>query len=260
MPGPWVGWRTCAFASALYVAFLAISAPATLFAWSVTAATKGIALLEQPRGSFWHGDAAALVVTDEWQRAHRYGQPSWEFFFLRVLAGELQAIVVIDDQHVRGRAFVNYQLDGFVIKEASVEMPAEKLAAHLPALAPARLSGLVSLRTNGFLVGRDALAGKAMITWRRASTELSALTPLGDYAAQISAAGKRLEVSLDTTRGPLRMQGHGYWSAQDGLTFSGTASGPPDREGELEAFLRLLGPRTGSAHQIQVGVAPPTAR
>jgi len=137
---------------------------------------------------------------------------------------------------------------------------AEKLAAHLPMLAPAKLSGVVSVRFNDLLVARDALAGTADITWSRAATELSTVESLGDYAARISAGGKRLEVVLQTTRGPLRMEGRGTWSAERGLTFSGTASAPPDRERELEAFLNLLGPKADGAHLLLIGAVSPVAR
>jgi general secretion pathway protein N len=243
-PTPRVGWGTCALGLLLYVA----------------AATGGIAYIERPSGSFWHGDATALVVTDQSKRAHRYGQLRWEFSFSRVLFGELQAAVVIDDPQVRGRALVTYRLRGIGIHEADLEMPAEKLVAHLPALAPARLSGLVSLRSNDLLVARDALAGTADITWSRAATELSTVESLGDYAARISAAGKRVEVALQTTRGPLHMEGRGTWSAEEGLTFNGTASAPPDRERELEAFLNLLGPKADGAHLLRIGAAAPATR
>jgi len=260
VPGRRVGWRTCALGLVLYVTFLAASSPAALFGWGVSAATGGMAHIEQPSGTFWRGNAEALVVTDQWNRAHRYARPHWEFFLSRALAGKLQAAVVIDDQQVRGRALVNYQPRGIGINEVDLEMPAEKLAAHLPMLAPAKLSGRVSLKSDDFLVGRDTLAGKAVITWRRAATELSAVNPLGDYAAQISASGRRLEVALDTTRGPLRMEGRGTWSVEGGLTFSGTASAPPDRERELEAFLKLLGPKVGGAHLLRIGAVAAAAR
>jgi hypothetical protein len=246
-------WRTAALALVAYAVFLVATAPASVLAWVLATATKGTVVLERPYGGLWRGDAAALVIVDRSGSAHRYEQLRWDWLGARLLAGEIALRLQLEDPKLHGSGSVALRADGVRVSDADFRLRASSLAAYRPLLSPAGLSGEFSLQTEGFTRTKDRLAGTALIAWRNAGTTGSGVNPLGDYRALVTGAGERAEFRVETVSGALRVDGHGVWTNQEGLSFQGTARSEPINQADLTDLLKLLGQdRGGGIHEIKL--------
>jgi len=245
-----LSWRAVAVALIVYAVFLASTAPASLLAWMLGLATNDAIVLEDPQGSVWHGDAAALVVKLPSGSAHRFEGLHWEPLAARLLLGEFAARVQVDGPRLRGSGAVTLCRDGLVFRAAQFRLPAASLATYWPAVSATGLRGEIALRSDHLELLSARPGGKVVIVWRDAGTVLSTVNATGEYEALVTSNGARLEFSIETRGGPLRVEGRGHWSSQ-GLAFEGTARAAPEYRTYLADVLRFVGPERGfGIHQI----------
>lgn len=245
-----LSWRAMALALIVYAAFLASTAPASLLAWMLGFATKDSMVLEDPQGSVWHGDAAALVVKLPSGSVHRFEGLHWESLAARLLLGEFAARVQFDGPRLRGSGNVTLCRDGLVFSAAQFRLPASSLATYWPAVSASGLRGEIALRSDHLELVGARPGGKVMIVWRDAGTVLSSVNAIGEYEALVTSNGARVEFRIQTRGGPLRVEGHGEWSPR-GLAFEGTARAAPEYRTHLAGVLQFVGPERGSGiHQI----------
>jgi len=143
--------RAAGLALLLYTASLVFSAPASVLAWVVAAATDGVATLEGTQGSLWRGQATSLVILDRLGGVHRYEKLNWQWLAVPMVAGEPALRIEIDDPKLRGAGRITLRMNGLRVDDATIRMPASSLAAYWPALSRAAMSGEISVRVSGAL-------------------------------------------------------------------------------------------------------------
>ncbi|OWT53466.1 type II secretion system protein N [Candidimonas nitroreducens] len=153
---------------------------------------------------------------------------------------------------LRGPLELSPSWRGIHISSQSLQLPATALTtAHalLNALDP---GGTVQVEWPAQTLGWGALPtdgdGRVLtLQWHNASSSLSSIKPFGDYTLLLSrSAGRSLDLSLKTDRGPLMLAGRGTLPRSGRARFDGEAwadpSAPPGTRAALRGVLHALGP------------------
>ena len=85
----------------------------------------------------------------------------------------------------------------------------------------------------------------AVLQWHKAASKLWAVSPLGEYLANISGGRLAGEFHIETLSGALRVQGNGAWNSAAGMKFEGTADAADGRRIELAEMLDQVGTDQG---------------
>lgn len=256
MPSTLSFWRspaTVVVALILYGAILIATAPASVLAQALAAATSGMIALEGPQRSVWRGSAQGLIVNIPLGGTQRYERLEWEWLAAPLLKGQLAARLRLDGPKLRGSGSLALCRDGIRLSDAEWRIPASSFATHISALHHSALYGEVILRTRGFTVGKEHYAGAATIDWNNAGSALTRLRPLGNYRALVTGSGPHAEFEFETSRGSLQAAGRGSWSRDQGLRLQGTARAESGSESKLAGVLSLLGPDRGDGtHELRL--------
>jgi general secretion pathway protein N len=229
-----------AVALILYAVCLVGTAPASVLAWALAAATANEVVLASPEGSAWRGRAEALVINVQSSGARRYERLRWGWLGAPLLSGEFAVWLQLDDPKLRGRCSVALRPSRVRVTEVEFTLPASSLASYWPTLSPAGLSGEVTLQASEFAISKGRYAGAATIEWRNAASALAGVHPLGNYRALVTGRGEHAEFRVETRHGVLRVEGQGRGSRREGLSFQGTARPDPHTQGDLTELLKLL--------------------
>jgi len=251
---PHFRWNTVAVALLLYGIFLVACAPASVLASALTYWTKGVISLEGAQGSVWRGHAAALVIAGPAGRALRFEGLRWEWVRELGSASEPAFRLNLDGRPLQGLARVAFGTRGIRVGDAAFTAPASALAAYVPQLSTAGLSGELSLASDEFTFGDNDFGGAASVQWRNAATALTTGGPLGEYRAIVSGTGAGAELRIETVDGALRVEARGAWSPKRGLSLDGIAWAVADRRAELSKVLSMVGPeRENGVHRLGFG-------
>jgi hypothetical protein len=233
-------------------AFMIGTAPASVVAYLLAAATNSAVLLEGARGSAWTGRADAIVIRHPSIGTHHYERFGWQLSAGRLLVGDVAVRLWIDDRNLHGSATVSIRQREIHLRDATVQVPAASLAAYRPALSRAGLSGNVIVQAEELAFGEDGLDGAATISWLNAASTMSSMGPLGDYQALVRSANKHAEIQLGTINGVLQLDGRGTWSPSQGLLIHATAHTAEGNDREnIRMMLRLLEPHlTITRHRV----------
>ena len=127
------------------------------------------------------------------------------------------------------------------IHEARLELPAAMLGALSPTLRSAALSGQMAVQATDMRLDVGHATGKARIMWMSASSELSAVRPLGNYQLDLDGQGGGLDMRLTTLGGALNLTGSGRMQPGKPADIKITATPIEARRQELAPLLRMLG-------------------
>jgi general secretion pathway protein N len=247
---PGLRWRTRAFALVLYTAFLAASAPASLFALGVSIATQGMAHIEGAHGSFWHGRGTVVVAVERSGEVHRYEEISWKWVGLHP-ALELR----IEDRRLRSAARIVFLPDSVRTEGLEARLPASTLTDYIPALSHLALSGELYL-AGDLVFDKAERRGTAMLQWHNAASALTDVRPLGEYRARIAGNRAQGEFRVETVTGILYVEGSGSWTTTAGISFEGTARAEAERRPELANVLDQIGADLGGGiHRLSFAAA-----
>ena len=238
-------WRWPIVAFALYAAFLFVYAPVSLPASALSYWTHGAVRLEHPRGSAWHGNAAAVSIVDRSGRTYRFERLEWQWLASRLMTGEFVLQIVIDDPKVRGSGRITIGPDGVRAREATFRMPVSAFEPYVPLFSRARLSGEIMLHSKEFTFDGGASKGVVTVQLRNAANAQSSAPPLGEYRALVAGAGRGIEFQIETVNGALHVQGRGTWASGEGLAFDGIAESSQERRADLEELLSQAGSNQG---------------
>lgn len=241
--------RLAAAGAALYLIFLALTAPADMAPWLADKlGAPGVALV-RPAGSLWRGQAGALELTIGSER-HRFAPFKWRLHWLPLLRGQLAAEIEFGDAPSHGVVMLGRQQLRLEDVQALLSL---SLLRAVPTLRGHALQGQARLRTRAFALGPDGAEGEMEVDAVGVASPLSPVNPLGDYRLRLTGTKDGVAASLATLQGPLRLEGSGTWSARTGLRFAGNASAAQPPAGALEPVLRVLGPeRGGGVHAINI--------
>ncbi|MFT0531439.1 type II secretion system protein N [Castellaniella hirudinis] len=241
-----LGWWCLLAGVALLAAALVLPAR-WLMVWTPDRALVRIA---DAQGSLWAGQAR-LAVGIPSQRRSLPDPVHWDVG----LAGGPH--LVLRHPWLRGPLTLSLGLDGVFLSAQSLRAPAFMLTtfhALFNALEPGGELLLqwpeLRLGWRGGVTARQAEAPVLQAQWLSARSALSAIRPLGDYRASLSAAPSgAYALRLDTDRGPLYLQGEGVLPPAGRFQFQGWAWADPGvsdyTQQALNGLLTALGPVAG---------------
>lgn len=245
------GWRW-ALAGALCGALCATLwwAPARWLTSAVAHASRGMVLLQAPRGSLWSGSAALVFTGGSGSRGQTAlpGRLHWQ---LRPRLTGLQLRLVADCCTPSGPLVLQAApvWGGGKLRWSggTLTWPAALLVGLGTPWNTIRPEGQVTLAGDALQAqwksGRLNLHGSASATFGDMASRLSPLQPIGSYRLVV-AGGQPIRATLSTLSGALQLSGHGEWLGNR-LRFRGEASAAPGHEAQLANLLNLLGERRG---------------
>lgn len=234
------------------VLFLIALAPATLLDVGLRHATEGRLRLAQARGTLWSGDGV-LEIRDE--TGHAVGKDlSWSLQTHALWRGRLDFAVAIDHA---GEAFpVRLSMRGIELSGADFSLPASTLGVAMPQMAPLGPRGELVFHVAKFSRVGEALSADAVVTWKDASSAVTAVAPLGSYELRFNSVAGSLNATLRTLNGPLRLDGHGAWRGSGALELSATARVDARYRSQLTPLLSLIAVERGDGDFV-LKLGPP---
>lgn len=235
-----------------YVLFLVVMAPATLLDAGLRHATEGRLRLARARGTLWSGDGV-LEVRDE--TGHAVGKDlSWSLQTHALWRGRLDFTVAID--HAGERFPVRLSMRGIELSNADFSVPASALGVAMPQMAALGPRGELAFHIAKFSRVGDALSADAVVTWKDASSAVTAVAPLGSYELRFNSVAGALNATLSTLNGPLRLDGHGAWRGSGALELSATARVDARYRSQLTPLLSLIAVERGDGDFV-LQLGPP---
>jgi general secretion pathway protein N len=237
-------WSLAAFASVslTVLAFL----PATWLALLLETQTGGRLTLGDAQGTLWSGSAYVGAAPGENNPVTPLlpGRFSWRIS-PTILLGSVDVLLDNADA-LTEPVLVSGTWTHLQISHATLTLPAERLVALGAPLNTIRPSGEMSLSWHLLQLAYEnaslKLTGTMHLTMNDVASRLSPVNPLGDYDVKLDWNGMDAEVTLNTVKGRLLLEGGG--KVRNGhLQFSGTAQAEPGSEEKLANLLYLLGQR-----------------
>lgn len=220
-----------------YAAGLIITLPATLIDAGIAQASRGIVRLADAQGSLWSG-SGQLEIREKGRNIYNGHSLEWRIRPWFLLRAQLAFDIRLDQS---GRpapltiSFTRAELTG-----ADLSLPAAVVGLIEPKLAPFRLGGELSLHVTRLTIGRNRVEGNAVLHWRDAASALTTVSPLGNYALDITGSGSTIHGVMRTLQGPLQMDGQGSLTTSGRIAFAGTASVPAPLQQQMAPLLRLF--------------------
>lgn len=247
------------------VALLAFAPAAWLAGW-LGAASDGRLQLADASGTVWRGSAVVVLTGGPGSRdaSALPGRLHWR---LRPAGAALevaaeQACCLNGTLRLRvtpGLGTLRVDLLPAAGGGALGQWPAAWLAGLGTPWNTLQPAGALQLASPGLTLesaqGRWRLAGQANLELNAFASRLSTLEVLGSYRLTLAgnpAGGEAATLTLDTTQGPLMLDGSGQFGA-NGLRFRGTASAAPGQEAVLNNLLNIIGRRQGARALIAIG-------
>ena len=150
--------------------------------------------------------------------------------------------------------------EGILISSRRLTMPAQTLAAVDARLKSISPSGSLMISWPTLKVGLNGLEPGTQIVkaeWRDAASALSPIRPLGHYTVSVvQQADRAAQLTLQSTPGPLLMEGTGKLNGTRGFLFEGYAraapQASPDVKAALQDLLTALGPRQNDSTLLHI--------
>ncbi len=237
---------------AAYSVFLVATIPAAYVAAQVNAALPGQVEIGDAEGTLWRGSARARIAP---RRAGKgIDRIEWRFLPSHLAAGEIALALHVAAEGISASGEAARGFSQWRLRDAKAEGEASALATLIPAIAPWRPAGRVSLTMPSLtLEGGEVRGGTLEAEWRGAVSGLSEVRPLGAYRATWRAENGPGRIVVTTLQGPLSITGEGTTTPGLRIAFSGEARGEGDAAKALEPLLDLMGPRRpDGARTLQV--------
>ncbi len=201
-----------------YAAFLVATFPAT----------QAVALLQQQlpnvraagvSGSAWSGEAAVLQLAGQNLKRVEWRVKPW-----RVLLGELEIDLQLDDADLSGHAGIALQPDGGVrLHDVDLRLAAPEVARLFN--VPVGLGGQFDLQLqSAVLQGRTIQSAEGVLRWQRAAITAPLLQPLGEYVARLNTTAQGIQAQIKDDGGPLQLDGTALLSPAGAYNFNGAVA------------------------------------
>lgn len=235
------------FAGVLSVAVTVLAFfPADWIAAVVERQTAGRLALGDAQGTLWQGSAflGGAAGMNESVTPLLSGRFTWRLSPL-VLLGQVEARLENPDA-LSKPVTISGNWSQWQVSQASLELPADRLAGLGAPLNTIQLSGRMRLSWSELQIARQDrqvdLAGSTSLELNDIASRLSSIKPLGGYVVTMDWRGQQAVLGLKTVKGPLLLSGSGL--LQNGrLQFSGKAEAEAGQEDKLANLLNLLGQR-----------------
>ena len=230
-------------------------APATILANTLDRQSDCRVVLHQPIGTIWNGSAALgfsepdLVSGSCRAPVALTERLTWNTQ-CSVLHG--QCLVGINFVSLDKPLLITIGLHQIKVTAGVITLPASILEAFGNPWSTLRPRGQLSAQWGDLQKGSDT-AGAIRLHVNNLSSPISAVKPLGSYEIKANLGEAGTAFSIDTTAGPLLLNGKGELGAKDGsgVHFLGSAHAALDAEDSLIGLLSLLGKKDGDIYRMQ---------
>ena len=239
------GWRLLGWA-ALGVATVLVtviaSLPATWMAERIATESGRRVLLADAAGTLWHGSATLALSAGAGSQTSTVlpGRLAWDVAFWPLLTGTLR-VVLEQDSTMAAPVAIAVTPTGWTAQAGGIRLPAsllEGIGAPFNTLRPDGTMRIDWTALQGKFAGNQKF-GRLTVQLDQMSAVVSRLRPLGSYRAEVDLTGADGKLQLNTTAGPLHLEGSGTLGRQS--RFEGTAHADPEAATQLAGLLSLLG-------------------
>jgi general secretion pathway protein N len=222
----------------VFLAVIAVLAPASLVTGFLERATAGRLTMAQTSGTLWRGAGVLLLQHDN--KFLPLGHYAWR---ITPAVNLSQIAVSVDTGGDKPTQFlISPRRNEIEVSHGHALLPAQLLSVFAPQLRPYRLSGELVLTAERFQLTPGSNIGTVTVDWNQATSGLTDIAPLGDYRIVLQGEGADLKVSLTTLTGKLKLAGNGQIQFGRALSFNGTAQAAPDQKEALSDLLHHIGP------------------
>jgi len=202
-----------------YVLALVATVPSAWVSVAIGRLSQQALQLREPQGSAWTGNGR-LYLSRRSGELLDLGVLRWN----ASLPGSLLGRFVTDFSLGAGKEMTRMELSpaSLVLHGVNLDIPGAVMTEMVPGLSALGPGGRLRVRSENLRVGENEFLGKAEIEWRPARLAAARGLDLGSHVVKLSGSGRRIDIELGTIEGPLRLSGGGAWTAEDGLTVSGT--------------------------------------
>ena len=227
-------------AGVLFVAAIAGFAPATLVDARVATLSEGQLRIADARGTVWNGRGVLTDARGAWQMPL-----TWRLSPLALARG----VVEVELAPVAGTmptGLIRIDGGGVSLARFSAEIPAQALAALLPAREAIALGGTIALSMPAFSFAGTRGSGTIAANWRHARVRTGGRAlDLGAVNLALAAQDTRLSGRIGNSGGDVRLDGTATIAANS-LTIDGTLTPAPDAPADVARLLAALGPADGN--------------
>ena len=229
--------------------------PATSLAGMVSNQTNCRVVLHQPIGTVWNG-SAALGFSEPGLPNSSCRAPTalTERFNWNTQCSYMngQCLVDINFAALDKPLLITIGFNQIKVAAGQITLPASILEAFGNPWSTLRPRGQLSAQWGDLQKGSDT-TGTVRLNVNDLSSPISTVKPLGSYEIKANLGQSATSFAIDTTAGPLILNGKGAVGAKDSssIHFAGSAHAAPEAEDSLIGLLSLLGKKDGDVYQMQ---------
>ena len=229
--------------------------PATSLASLVDSQSACRVVLHKSIGTIWSGSAAiGFSEPDEVSGSCRVPVALTERFTWKTQCSLMDGRCLVEMNFVslHKPLIATISLNQIKIAAGEMTLPASILEALGNPWSTLRPRGQLMAQWGDLQKGSDAV-GTVRLNINNLSSPISAVKPLGSYEIKANLAQAGASFVIDTTAGPLLLNGKGELGAKDGtgMHFLGSARATPGAEDSLIGLLSLLGKKDGDIYRMQ---------
>jgi hypothetical protein len=208
-----------AIACLAYVAALLATPPSSWISSSLERLSNRSLQLRDPRGSAWAGNGS-LYLRQQSGNFLSLGTLRWNTSLAAVFSGRFVTDFRLGETGDAAR--LELALGGVTLRGLRLVLPGEILAEFAPGLSALGPRGRLRIQSETLSIGDNEILGAAQIEWRPTRLAAAEGLNLGSHIARLRGNGRKVDVDLGTSEGPLRMSGGGTWTIGEGPAISGT--------------------------------------
>jgi general secretion pathway protein N len=229
--------------------------PAPSLAGMVDRQTDCRVVLHQSLGTIWNGSAAlGFSEPDLASGSCRAPIALTERFTWNTQCSVMNGQCLVDIHFVAldKPLLITVGLNQIKVAAGEMTLPASILEAFGNPWSTLRPRGQLLAQWGDLQKGTDS-AGNIRLNVNNLSSPISTVKPLGSYEIKANLGQSGTSFVIDTTAGPLLLNGKGAIGAKDisGLHFLGSAHAAPEAKDALIGLLSLLGKKDGDIYRMQ---------
>lgn len=229
--------------------------PASSLATVVDSRSGCRVVLHKSTGTIWNGSAAiGFSEPDLVGDSCRAPVALTERFTWKTHCSLMngQCLVEINFVSLNKPLIATLSLNQIKVAAGEMSLPASILEAFGNPWSTLRPRGQLIAQWSDLQKGSDT-AGTVRLNVINLSSPISTVKPLGSYQIKANLGQAGASFVIDTTAGPLLLNGKGEVGAKDGsgIHFLGSAHAAPEAEDSLIGLLSLLGKKDGDIYRMQ---------
>jgi general secretion pathway protein N len=229
--------------------------PASSLASIVNSESSCRVVLHKPIGTIWNGSAAiGFSEPDGMRNSCRAPVALTERFTWKTQCSLMngQCLVEMNFVSLNKPLITTFSLNQIKVAAGEISLPAAILEAFGNPWSTLRPRGQLMAQWSDIQKGSDT-AGTVRLNVNNLSSPISAVKPLGSYQIKANLGQVGVPFVIDTTAGPLLLNGKGELGAKDGsgMHFLGSAHATPEAQDSLIGLLSLLGKKDGDIYRMQ---------